>query len=138
MERNRASLVYGVLDLVFAGLYLYVFLKLVPSRSGLFTAVAVAVSLVNALGGAGMFLAARWAKRVALAASLIMLAACFALVLLLALSAAYLHGIYDGVGQAGAAIAILAALVAIEAVGLLPALQLAHLWRRRQALRQSA
>ena len=49
--------------------------------------------------------------------------------LLLIASAAYLHGIYGGVGQAGAAIGILAAALTVELVGLLPVLQLGHLRR---------
>jgi hypothetical protein len=64
-----------------------------------------------------------------------MIVTTFVLILLLVASAAYLHGIYDGIGQAGAALAILAALLSIEVVGLVPALQLVHLWRRRRETR---
>jgi hypothetical protein len=52
--------VYGVLDLLFAGLYLFVFLGLVPSRSGLYTAIAVLVSGLLAAGGVGMLLWKPW------------------------------------------------------------------------------
>jgi nitrate/nitrite transporter NarK len=64
-----------------------------------------------------------------------MVAATFGLILLLLASAAYMHGIYGGIGQAGSAISILAALLVIEVVGLVPALQLVHLWRRRRETR---
>ena len=135
---RRASLVYGVLDLLLAAIYLYVFLRLVPSRSGTFTAVAVGVSLVLAGGGVGMLAGRPWGRRLAFVASLVMLAACFALVTLLVASAAYLHGIYDGIGEAGSVISILIALVAIEVVGLVPGLQLAHLLRLRRASREAS
>lgn len=136
--RTRACIVYGVLDLLSAALYLLLFLKLVPSRSPLFTALAVLLSGLLAAGGVGMFVRAAWGKRIAAIASITMLLACVALVSLLAYSAAYLHGIYDGIGQAGSAIALLAAFVAFEVVGLLPALQLAHLRRLRQRVSQGS
>jgi hypothetical protein len=130
--RTRACIVYGLLDLLMAALYLLLFLKLVPSRSPSFTAVAVGISGLLAAGGIGMFVRAPWGKKVAAAASVTMLIACLALITLLAFSAAYLHGIYDGIGQAGSAFALLAAFLAFEVVGLLPALQLAHLRRLRR------
>lgn len=123
-------MVYGVLDLLLAALYLVVVFRLAPSRSGGFTAVATAVSAVLAAGGVGMLSGRAWGRRLALVACLAMLLSCALLVLLLILSAAYLHGIYDGVGEAGAAIGVLAALLAIEVVGLVPGLQLAHLLRQ--------
>jgi hypothetical protein len=99
----------------------------------LFTAVVWILCLLMAAGGVGLLLGSGWGRRVAAVASLVWLAACGLLILLLLSSAAYLHGIYDGIGQAGAAIALLAAALSIELVGLLPALQLAHLRRLRRA-----
>jgi hypothetical protein len=71
----------------------------------------------------------RWGRRLAVISSVVMLLACLALITLLAASAAYLHGIYDGIGQAGVAISLLAILLSVELLGLLPALQLAHIRR---------
>ena len=127
----RGSIVYGVLDLLFAGLYLYVFLALVPSRSASFTVIAVLVSLLWAAGGVGMLSHRRWGRRLALVAALVLLGCCIVLLLLLLSSAAYLHGIYGGVGQAGVVAALIVAALVLEAVGLLPVLQLAFLWRTR-------
>jgi hypothetical protein len=134
MKRSKAAVAFGIADLVAASLYIYLFTAVVPSRSGTFTAVAVLISLLLAAGGVAMFFQpARWARRLAAISAGVLLAACIALILLLLSSAAYLHGIYDGIGQAGAAIGLLAAALAIEVVGLLPALQLAHLWRTSRA-----
>lgn len=129
MARNLTSIVYGVLDLLVAGLYVYIFIALVPSRSTLFTAIAMGLCALLAAGGVGLISGASWGRKVAAAASASWLLACAVLILLLVSSAAYLHGIYNGVGQAGAAIGLLMAALAIELVGLLPALQLAHIWR---------
>jgi hypothetical protein len=130
---SKVSIVYGVLDLLLAALYLFIFFRLVPSRSGTFGAIVVAVSLFLGLGGIGMISGRPWGRRAAFTACLIMLLACAALIVLLLLSAAYLHGIYDGIGEAGVAAALISALLSIEVVGLIPGLQLAHLLRTRRA-----
>jgi hypothetical protein len=131
-KRSAASTAFGIVDLALAVLYTFLVLRVVPSRSATFTVVALAASTVLAGGGVGMIVQSRLGLVVAAGAASLMVAATVALILLLVASAAYLHGIYDGIGQAGSALAILAALLAIEVVGLIPALQLVHLWRRRR------
>jgi len=127
--KPRFRFVYGALDLALAGLYLLLFLKMVPARSPLYTTVAVVLSLVTAAGGVGMLVFSRWGRIIATICSVVLLAACALLILLLVASAAYLHGIYDGIGEAGVAFALLAAALSVEVVGLAPALQLAYLRR---------
>jgi hypothetical protein len=130
-KRPLASILYGVFDLIAAAFYMVLFTWFVPSRAWSFTALVWLLSALLAAGGVGMILDTRLGHRLAQVASVVMLAACLILILLLVSSAAYLHGIYDGVGQVGAAISLLAACLAVELVGLLPALQLAYLRRRR-------
>lgn len=132
MIKRLSSRIYGALDVLVAVLYLAVFTWVVPSRSTVFTSLVWILCLLMAVGGVGLFLGSAWGRRVATVASVVWLVACGLLILLLVSSAAYLHGIYDGIGQAGAAIALLAAALSIELIGLLPALQLAHLWRLRR------
>ena len=132
LRRSAASTAFGIVDLALAVLYAFLVLRVVPSRSPTFTTVALAASTLLAAGGVGMIVQRRLGLVVAAVAASSMVAATFALILLLVASAAYMHGIYDGIGQAGAAIAIAAALLAIEVVGLVPTLQLVHLWRRRR------
>jgi hypothetical protein len=131
-KRSTTSTAFGIADLALAALYSFLVLRVIPSRSSTFTVVALTASTVLAAGGVGMIVQSRLGLVVAAVAAWAMVAATFALILLLVASAAYLHGIYDGIGQAGAALAILAALLAIEVVGLVPALQLIHLWRRHR------
>ena len=127
--RPYGSVVFGVLDLCAALSYVALFTWFVPSRSPVFTAAVWAASLLLAAGGVGLLSGRPWGRRLAFAASVTFVAICCALLLLLIASAAYLHGIYGGVGQAGAAIGILAAALTVELVGLLPVLQLGHLRR---------
>lgn len=129
-KRSTASTAFGIVDLALAALYAFLILRVVPSRSMTFTVVALAASALLAAGGVGMIVQSRLGLVIAAIAASSMVAATFALILLLVASAAYLHGIYDGIGQAGAALAIIAALLAVEVVGLVPVLQLVHLWRR--------
>jgi hypothetical protein len=131
-KRSAASTAFGIVDIALAALYSFLVLRVVPSRSMNFTVVALAASIVLAGGGVGMIVGSRLGLIVAAVSAASMVVATFALILLLVASAAYLHGIYDGIGQAGAALAIIAALLAIEVVGLIPALQLVHLARRRR------
>jgi hypothetical protein len=63
----------------------------------------------------------------------VLIVACGLLLVGLISSAAYLHGIYDGVGQAGVALSAIVAALAIELVGLLPILQLLYLRRVTRA-----
>jgi len=128
----QGRLIYGVLDLLFATLYAYVFLMLVPSRSVAITMAALFFTGIMAAGGVGMLVRAPWGRKVAVISSILMLAVCLTLILLLAASAAYLHGIYDGIGQAGVAISIIVAALTLEAVGLLPLLQLIHIRRLKR------
>lgn len=134
-KRRAASTAFGIVDLALAALYVFLVLRVVPSRSSGFTAVALATSALLAAGGIGMIVQRRLGLVLAAVAASCMVAATVALILLLVASAAYLHGIYDGIGQAGAALAIIAALLAVEVVGLVPTLQLVHLWRRRREMR---
>jgi len=129
--RSSSAIVYGIVDLSLAALYLYLFLVLLPSRSGAFTASAVVFSGVVALGGVGMLIPRRWGRRVATISASLMLLTCLVLLGLLVASAAYLHGIYGGVGQAGVVLAFIAAALTVQFVGLAPALQLGYLWRTR-------
>jgi hypothetical protein len=134
-KRSVASTAFGIVDLALAVLYAFLVFRVIPSRSSTFTGIALAASALLAGGGVGMIVQNRFGLVIAAVAASAMVAATFALILLLVASAAYLHGIYDGIGQAGTALAIIAALLAIEVVGLVPALQLVHLWRRRRETR---
>ena len=122
-------LVYGLLDFLQAALYLVLFLYVVPSRSTTFTVVAVVASGVMFIGGIGMMVGGTWGHRAARICCTVMIVSCFVLIGMLVSSAAYLHGIYNGIGEAGSIIALVVAALAIEFVGLVPTLQLIHLRR---------
>jgi hypothetical protein len=132
MTSKTVRRIYGLSDLLLAAVYLILFLFVLPSRSLPLTLFLLLISPITALSGIGILNFSRWGQRLALVCSLAMLCFCAVIIFLLVSSAAYLHGIYGGVGAAGAAIGLIAALLSIEVFGLLPALQLAFILREKK------
>lgn len=130
-SKQRAALVFGVLNLLSGATFSYLFFVVTPSRHGWFTALAVIVCSASLVGGVGMLTRKPWGFLVGKVAACVLLLFGLALIWGLLASAAYLHGIYGGFGQ-GAAI-VLVAIVALvfELVCLLPTFQL--WWLRRVA-----
>ena len=125
-------MIYGVLDIMVAAAYIWLITAVIPNRSTGFAVLVWLLCGLMAAGGLGLILGTSWGRIVATVSSIVWLAACGLLILGLVTSAAYVQGIYDGVGQAAAAIGLLAAALSVELVGLLPALQLAHIRRTRK------
>lgn len=125
-------LLYGLLDLSFAALYLLFGLWLTPGRSHLFNAALLTVSALLAAGGVGLCLRARWGRPLAIAASSVLLLFAAVTVLLLVASAAYFKGVYGALGQGIALVSILVAALVVEGFVLLPIFQLRFLLGRRQ------
>src|SRR5579859_5179973 len=99
-----AAVVFGVADLLGAGLVAFGVFGALPDRWWLVDGGALVV--VALLGGAGVGLlrGATWAVRAARLAAAITLALGLLLVATLALTASYLSGIYGPVGHGGAII----------------------------------
>jgi len=134
MKPDPLSFVYGTLDLILAAIYIFLFLYLIPARGGYGVLMACVLGIPAAAAAVGMFASSSpWGRKLALLSSIWLIMACLLIIALLISSAAYLHGIYGGVGQAGSALAVIIALLTIEVVGLVPALQVALLWSRRRA-----
>ena len=121
---------YGVLDLAFAAAYGWIGFVVAPGRSTGFSLALGALIALLALAGAGLLAGAGWARKLAIAVSLVQLAFAAATVLGLIASAAYLKGVYGSVGQGIALVTILVAALVIEGFALLPLFQLRFLLRR--------
>lgn len=116
--------------LLLAAAYLAVVFVLLPARSPWIQGGAVGAGAVALVTAVGLLRGGRAGRRWARIGALAELAMCALVLALLLASAAYLHGIYGGLGAAGVAIALVAAALVAEFFGLLPALTLAHLRRR--------
>jgi len=129
----RAVKFYGALDLAFAALYAWVFFGLTPGRSTAFNVGLALVCVLLAVAGVGLLAGARWGRRAAIAASLVLLAFAAAVIVALVMSAAYLRGIYGALGVGMAAVSLAAAALLVEVFALLPLFQLRFLLGRARA-----
>lgn len=134
---TQARYIYGVLDVLFALLYAYLILVLIPSRSALITIIGIVFSIIVFAGGIGIWKWKEWGLKVAFWASWIHLSLFILLLILLVSSIAYLHGIYGGIGQAGVALGSVAVALSFELIGLLPALKLLYIYRMKKEARVS-
>jgi hypothetical protein len=125
-DEARARM-YGALDLVFAALYAWFGFVFTPGRSAVFNAALALVVAVLALAGLGLLTGVRWARAVAVLASILLLTFAAVVVSLLVASSAYLSGIYGAIGRGMAVITMIIAAVVVEAFALLPLFQLRFL-----------
>jgi len=137
-DRERAHPLLGVVALVSSVLALWVGLTVTPSRSSAFTVAFVAVEALSAAAGLGLVGAAittrgrAGARTFARVAATAQLALAAIVVVLLALSAAWLRGIYGALGEGLAWAAIVAAALVVEALAIVPIVQLVVLRERRR------
>ncbi|MBK8482132.1 MAG: hypothetical protein IPL40_13355 [Proteobacteria bacterium] len=124
------DLIHAGGHLLLAAAYVVLVFVLLPARSPWIQGGAVGAAAVALLTAVGLLRGGRAGRRWAQVGALIELGICALVIALLIASAAYLHGIYGGLGAAGVAIALVAAALVAELFGLLPALTLAHLRRR--------
>jgi hypothetical protein len=134
----RAHPILGVVALLSAAIALWIGLRVTPSRSSLFTLAFVAVEGLGGAGGLALVAAAvarrglDGARRLAIVAASAQLALAAAIVVLLGLSAAYLRGIYGALGEGLAWAAVVAAALVVEALAIVPTVQLVVLLGRRR------
>jgi hypothetical protein len=130
--------VVGVAALLSALVALWIGLGVTPSRSSAFTIAFVAVETLGAIGGFALVAAAITrrglvaARRLAIVTASVQLALAVVVVVLLVLSAAYLRGIYGALGEGLAWVSVVAAALVVEALALVPAIQLVVLLGRRR------
>lgn len=137
LSRDPRVYIYAGFDVLLALLYATLITWIAPPyrvAPALFLWALVGVLLAT---GAGMAIGRRWGWRVAVGGCGILLALELVLLILILGSAAFLSGVYGSFGRGGAGLAIVAALVSIQMIALLPALQLKFLLTRggRRAFR---
>jgi hypothetical protein len=125
-----ARIVFGVADLIGAGLLAFGVFAGLPARWWPVDTGAIVLATLQGVAGIGLLVDARWAPRAALASSATALLVGLGLILALALSASYLNGIYGPVGRRGAVIFVLVAALLAPYLVILPGVQLVWLGRR--------
>jgi hypothetical protein len=127
MLSRRAALVFGIADLLTAAVVgLGVFVAL-PARWWPVDSAAAALTALEVAAGVGLLAATTWGERVARAASAVALGLGLFLVTVLAVTASWLSGVYGAVGQGGAIILALVAVMALPYLVVLPVVELVWL-----------
>ncbi|MBT8491973.1 MAG: hypothetical protein KJO07_02840 [Deltaproteobacteria bacterium] len=128
--QDRRPLIYGALDLLFAVAYGLTFALVVPNRFAGYSLILWA--LVVAIGAAGIGTLSRRPQGWLLACvgCSLQLGLTLILLVLLAISSAFLAGVYGALGQGAAVLALVFAALVVQLVGLLPAFQLKYLMTR--------
>lgn len=121
---------YGCLDLAFAAIYAWIGFVVAPGRSIAFSLALGALIALLAVAGVGLVVGQKWARKLAIAVSIVQLAFAAIVVVLLIASAAYLKGVYGSLGQGIAIVSVLVAALVVEGFALLPIFQLRFLLRK--------
>lgn len=129
----RASLVFGVADLLTAALIIVGVFMGLPARWAPVDVTAGVLIVVKLASGALLVARAHWAPRVATLGAALALVLGLVLVTALALTASWLSGVYGPVGRGGALLLTLVAALALPYLVVLPVGQL--VWLRSRALR---
>jgi hypothetical protein len=131
MSPRGASLLFGAANVATALLVAFGVFVALQARWWPVDVGAAALALLQLASGAGLLASARWAPKVARAASAVALALGLFTVSVLALTASWLGGVYGPVGKGGSIVLALVAALALPYLVVLPLVQLA--WLRPQS-----
>jgi cation transport ATPase len=129
-HRDGRLWIYAGLDLAFAALYAIAIWKVIPNRLPSATVHLWTFPLASAAMAAGMLLGRRRGWWIAVIAGSFALASMVVLLVRIAISAAFLAGVYGAFGQAAATFALVMIALVIELVALLPIVQVKYLMTR--------
>jgi hypothetical protein len=137
VRRDLRPLIYGVLDVLFAVVYFYVLVAVIPNRlmSALVHLYALPVCMLGM--GAGMAIRivlpaerARVGWWIAVVSGSLMILSTILLIIRVLVSAAFLAGVYGAFGKAAATSALIGVALVIEVVALVPLFQVKYLMTR--------
>jgi hypothetical protein len=128
--------IYTALDLLFAVIYGIAILTVIPNRLPSATIHLWTFPVANVVMAIGMLLAGRPGWRLAVIGGSLALVSMAVLLVRIAISAAFLAGVYGAFGKAAATFALVMIALVIELVALLPIVQVKYLMTRagRRAL----
>ncbi len=129
-RRDPRPFIYAGIDALMALIWAWLVATRMPNRFGWATLLMWGMVALPAIMGAAMLVRGRWGWRIGAGACAALLVAWLVLVVVLLMTAGFLAGVYAGFGEAAAMGSVLAALLSLELIALLPALQLKFLMTR--------
>jgi hypothetical protein len=127
MSADPRRWIYGGLDIVFAGVYAATIVLVIPNRLPSAALHLWTFPIATTVMAIGTLLGGRRGWRIAVIAGSVMLASVFVLIVRIAISAAFLAGVYGAFGQAAATFALVMVAIVVEIVALLPLVQVKYL-----------
>jgi hypothetical protein len=122
--------IYGGLDALFAVLYAIALWKVIPNRLPSATVHLWTFPVATLAMAAGMLLGGRKGWWIAVIGGSAVLASTLVLIVRIAISAAFLAGVYGAFGKAAATFSLVMIALVVELVALLPLLQVKYLMTR--------
>lgn len=129
-RRDPRPYIYAGIDALMAVIWAWLVATKMPNRFGWATLLLWGMVALPVVMGAGMMVRGRWGWRVGAGACGVLLMAWLVLVVVLVMTAGFLAGVYGAFGDAAAMGSLVAALLSLEVIALLPALQLKYLLTR--------
>ncbi|MBU1238456.1 hypothetical protein KJ865_01990 [Myxococcota bacterium] len=119
---------YGVVDILFALLYLSIFLFILPAYDVTARVLTLFFPIVLLLGGAWLVYEGKYAREVGIGMATLFVAITIFSLFLLAYTAGYFKGIYGPLGQGITIISYLGMVFVVQLFGIWPLFQLKALW----------
>lgn len=129
-RRDARRWIYGGLDVLFAAVHAVAIWKVIPNRLPSATVHLWTFPLAHLAMAAGMVLGRPRGWWLAVAGGSLALASLALLIVRIAISAAFLAGVYGAFGRAAATFALVLIALVIELVALLPIVQVKYLMTR--------
>lgn len=127
---GRTLRTWAVAQVVYSIAIAFIVIVYIPWKTPLANSLALLYAALHGVGAIGLWKGQRWGWRVSLVAGLLGLAAAVFLCSALLASWAYLSAVFGDFGRGASLAALLFASVALQLLGLFPALQLRALLRR--------
>jgi hypothetical protein len=137
VQRDLRPLIYLVLDTLFAAVYFYVLVAVIPNRlaSAAIHLYALPVCMIGMAVGMAIRIAfgdklSRQGWWIAVVSGSVMILATILLIIRVLVSAAFLAGVYGAFGKAAATSALIGVALVVEVVALVPLFQVKYLMTR--------
>ncbi len=127
MRLDRRPFVYAGFDLAFSAIYVCIPLTFARTSDWSFEIASGGAALLLVLAAFGTLTRREWGWWIAICGCGALLAGATLLLVLLAMAAAYLHGVFGDLGKGASIMALLAMALAVELYVLLPLFQLRYL-----------
>jgi hypothetical protein len=129
-ERDPRRWIYAGLDVVFAAIYAIAIAKVIPNRLPSATIHLWTFPVASGAMAVGMLTGQRTGWWIAVIGGTLSLGSMVLLIVRIAISAAFLAGVYGAFGKAAATFALVMVALVIELVALLPIVQVKYLMTR--------